>query len=79
MNIQNNTDMNLVMEEVGGLLQIADNVINNGSVNKNTGAWSDTRSVEMPLIVFHALITHQPCLMVETLLIHQVASVLLQN
>ena len=37
VNIQNNTDLSLSVLEVGGMVQITGNVVENASVNKNTG------------------------------------------
>ena len=35
--VENNTDLSLSVQEVGGMVQIIGNVVTNGNVNKNTG------------------------------------------
>ena len=37
LTVQNNTQLNLLVQEVSGMIQIIDNVIVVGSVNKNIG------------------------------------------
>ena len=37
LTVQNNTQLNLLVQEVSGMVQIIDNVIVVGSVNKNIG------------------------------------------
>ena len=49
LTIQNNTQLNLLVQEVSGMVQIIDNVIVVGSVNKNIGGVKLCGNVVMSL------------------------------